>query len=197
MAIFYHIVEGDPLNSSGNSLVIEGAPGSTIEGDDGLVRNQAFVGHHAWCDACKSAGPIVEGPGTPGYDLRMYDHVLQAYEAVEGDIVVCKCERPPRVIAVHGRRSRIDTYSDSAASAVAAVAASSGGQPLAKLQADAPQYDDRYVLRDGNHHPMPDTRYTVQRPDGQMEYGTTDAEGHTHLLATTVSAERIRIYVAQ
>ncbi len=59
MGIYYSAVEGDPLDSGGNSRVIEGASNFTIEGEDGRSRGQAYIGHKAYCDACKSVGPIV------------------------------------------------------------------------------------------------------------------------------------------
>lgn len=76
------------------------------------MRNQAFIGHSAWCGVCKSAGKIATGPGTPGPNLRMHDATLQAREAVEGDIVLCKCERAPKLVAVYGRMSYIQDDSD-------------------------------------------------------------------------------------
>ena len=120
MGIVYHVVEGDPLDSGNNSEVIEGLRDCTIEGPDGRYRNQAFIGHRAYCGACESAGPIAGGPGTPGYNLRMYDATIRAREAVEGDIVVCKCSPPPRIIAVYGRSSSIHDVDRSANSTASA-----------------------------------------------------------------------------
>jgi hypothetical protein len=65
MGIYYSAVEGDPLDSGGNSCVIEGASNFTIEGEDGRSRGQAFIGHKAYCDACKSVGPIVAAQCSP------------------------------------------------------------------------------------------------------------------------------------
>jgi len=56
MGIYYSAVEGDPLDSGADSRVIEGASNFTIEGEDGRSRGQAFIGHKAYCDACKSVG---------------------------------------------------------------------------------------------------------------------------------------------
>ncbi|QAU24193.1 type IV secretion protein Rhs [Dyella sp. M7H15-1] len=107
MRRFYHIVEGDPLDNGHDSQVMRGSPECRIEGPDQRMRNQAFLGHSAWCGVCKIAGKIAAGPGTPGFNLRMYDDTIQAHEAVEGDIVLCNCERPPKLVAVYGRISSI------------------------------------------------------------------------------------------
>jgi hypothetical protein len=57
VAVFYHVVEGDPLDCGNGSQVIEGLRDCTIQGPDGISRNQAFLGHRAYCGACKSAMP--------------------------------------------------------------------------------------------------------------------------------------------
>lgn len=103
MAIYYAIVEGDPLTSGGNSQVIEGNTRCTIEDHEGRNRAQAYLGHQAWCAACQSVGVIAAGAGISDY-LRGIDYTLgSAKEAVEGDIVICKCETHPRLIAVYAR----------------------------------------------------------------------------------------------
>jgi len=107
MTIFYHIVENDPLDNGHGSEVIQGTPGCTIEGHDGRMRKQAFLGHLAYCGVCRNSGQIAAGPGTPRDELRMVDATIQAREAVEGDIVLCECDPSPRLVAVHGRCSYI------------------------------------------------------------------------------------------
>lgn len=59
----------------------------------------------------------------------------------------------------------------------------------------ATSYDDRSVLFDEDTDlPLPNTEYAIRRASGQLEYGVTDAAGHTHLLAATVAAESVDIY---
>jgi hypothetical protein len=43
--------------------------------------------------------------------------------------------------------------------------------------------------------PIPHAEYAVRRESGAIEHGTSDADGHTHLLSATASAELIEIYV--
>jgi hypothetical protein len=105
---YYAIVKDDPLDSGGR--VIGGNPRSTIEGPDGRMREQAYLGQQAWCAACQSVGVIAPGSGISDY-LRGVDYTIGgAKEAVSNDIVICKCARHPRVLAVYGRLcSYIDT----------------------------------------------------------------------------------------
>jgi hypothetical protein len=58
------------------------------------------------------------------------------------------------------------------------------------------QYDDRFVLVDeSSGKPLAHTEYAIRRASGAVEHGTTDVEGHTHLLSATLDAEVIDIYV--
>ena len=90
MTVYYAVVKGDPLDSGGNSQVIGGNPHSTIQGPDGHHREQACLGHHAWCAACQSVGVIVAGADISDY-LRGWDGAIGAHDAVGGDLVICKC----------------------------------------------------------------------------------------------------------
>jgi hypothetical protein len=36
--------------------------------------------------------------------------------------------------------------------------------------------------------------YAVVRASGKLEFGTSDAQGHTHVLSTTAQAEQVEIY---
>ena len=102
MGIYYAVVEGDPLDNGGDSRVIEGAPYATIAGPDGCSRAQTHLGQKAWCCVCESVGVIAAGSGISEY-LRGWDERLNSMEAVGGDIVLCKCERQPRIVSVHAR----------------------------------------------------------------------------------------------
>lgn len=58
------------------------------------------------------------------------------------------------------------------------------------------QFDDKFTLLDAvTGNPIPYTEYAIRRESGEIEHGTSDAEGHTHLLSATASAEVIEIYV--
>jgi hypothetical protein len=197
MGIFYHVVEGDPLDSGNNSEVIEGLRDCTIEGPDGRYRNQAFIGHRAHCGACESAGPIAGGPGTPGYNLRMYDATIRAREAVEGDIVVCKCSPPPRIIAVYGRSSSIhdvDRSANSTASATDAMRVLGAAASGALAPALTKSYDEQIQLLTDSGTPVANTKYKIVSASGATTTGTTDAQGKTSRVSTD-AAEPLQIYL--
>lgn len=62
--------------------------------------------------------------------------------------------------------------------------------------AQARQYDDRLVLiDDATGHPLVKVEYAIRRVSGEVEFGTTDESGHTHLLSATVVSESVGIYV--
>ena len=186
MGIYYSAVEGDPLDSGGNGCVIEGAENFRIEGEDGRSRNQAFIGHKAYCDACKSVGPIVAAPGSPD-TMRMHDLKLGRRQALGGDLVLCKCERHPRIIPIHGQRWIIDDGDGESTASAANAATTRAAQP--------PSFDDRYVLRTVDGTPICNTRYAIQRGDSAPEIGQTDDQGRTHLPAAIGSEEDIHIYL--
>lgn len=105
--IYYAAVEGDPLDSASGSYVLATTNVCTIEGEDGRHRRMAFIGDSAWCDACQSIGVIAGGAAVPE-GRRMLDIVNGGRrQAVGGDAVVCRCERPPQIVATYGRRWRI------------------------------------------------------------------------------------------
>lgn len=159
----HQIVEGDPLTSGGQ--VVGGASHATIEGPDGVSRRQTHLGHEAWCEACKSFGVVAEGSGIPDH-LRAWDERLQAKEAVDGDIVLCKCERPPQVIAQYGRLVEYRDFDGNAG--VAPPAASS---PVS--------HDEQFTLTDATGNALADTYYTVRLPSGELSHGVTDSSGRT------------------
>ena len=186
MGIYYSAVEGYPLDSGGNSRVIEGSGNFTIEGEDGRSRNQAFVGHKAYCDACKGVGPIVAAPGSPDM-LRMRDLELGQQEALGGDLVLCKCERHPRIIALHGRSCMIDDGGGEATAGAVSGATTRAPQPQS--------FDDRYVLRKADGTAICNTAYAIQRGDGVPEIGQTDDQGRTHLPAAIAYEEDVHVYL--
>lgn len=118
---YYAAVEGDPLDSASGSYVLATTSVCTIEGEDGRHRRMALIGDSAWCDACQSIGVIAGGAPVPE-GRRMLDIVSGGRrQAVGGDEVVCRCERPPHIVATYGRRWRIPNVGchESAGSGVA------------------------------------------------------------------------------
>lgn len=189
MAIFYAVVEDDPLDSGG--YVLDGGKCGTILGDDGKLRRITFVGQRAWCSSCESIGTIEAAPSNPN-KKRLRDFTCgERVQALSGDWVRCHCERPPRIDSRYGRKWKIEETGHDMRISPSAGAMSS-------LPATVPlTYDDRFVLQDAAGNPLSQTRYALQRRTGAFEYGTTDELGQTHLLASVPHAENITIYLAQ
>ncbi|CAM2173785.1 PAAR motif-containing protein [Paraburkholderia sacchari] len=184
MTVYYAIVEGDPLDNGSDSRVIGGSDHSIIEDQHGRPRRQTHLGQEAWCGVCKSFGPILAGAGIKE-DLRGWDGRLKAFEAVSGDIVLCKCERHPRVVAVYARSCTYEDY-ESGGFAVA--------PSIRSASAPCATYDEQFTLTDSEGRALADTYYTVCLPDGKLIRGTTDASGRTSRHKTD-DVQTVRIYL--
>jgi uncharacterized Zn-binding protein involved in type VI secretion len=58
------------------------------------------------------------------------------------------------------------------------------------------QYDDQLVLiDDATGQPLVHAQYAIKRASGELEFGTTDEQGRTHVLSATAEAEAVEIYV--
>lgn len=139
----------------------------------------ALEGDAIFCPACKSQGKInCVGPRIP--ETWNGKNV-----ALENDLCVCGCATPPRLLP--SQSLRYQTLGDTAANAsqAAGIAASA-----------AAIFDDRYILIDETTgDPLPHTEYALRGPSGKFEFGTTDANGHTHLIATSATSEPIDIFL--
>lgn len=72
---------------------------------------------------------------------------------------------------------------------------SAPSEAATSVSTDAVAFDDRLQLIDDSGTPLAHHEYAIKRASGQIEYGTTDDQGHTHLLSSTASAEAVGIYV--
>jgi hypothetical protein len=108
---------------------------------------------------------------------------LEAFEAVGGDIVLCKCKQYPRA-SVYARRCKyIDTGDASAASA-----------PASFAFAPHIAHDEQSTLRDGKGRTLAETYETVRLPGGKLRHGATDSQGRTGRYETKAT-QSIRIYL--
>jgi hypothetical protein len=60
---------------------------------------------------------------------------------------------------------------------------------------DRQEFNEKFVLLDESGIPAAFRIYAVERETGTIEHGVSDAQGHTHVLVQTQTAERVRIYV--
>ena len=180
--IYYAAVEDDPLTSGKGSRVFAYKQAGTIEGEDGKHRRLAFIGDEAYCPACNSTGTITYGAGVSDRK-RMIDLVNGGRrQAVGGDIVLCKCADPPRIIAVYGRKWMIHDRGEEKLA------------PVAKALAQRPTYDEQFTLADAAGNALADTWYTVRLPSGELRHGVTDSSGKTARYATD-DAHHLALYL--
>ena len=158
-----NIVEDDPLDNGHDGHVLEGSDYSHIDDDSGCSRRQTYLGQLAWCGVCKTSGPILAGAGIT-MTVRGYDERLLAYEAVGGDIVGCKCEWPPRVVARH---ARCVSYVDENASS----------QVVVQSPTQAGSAFDEQVLASAQGVALQGYPFLIEMPDGQTVCGRVDSSG--------------------
>jgi uncharacterized Zn-binding protein involved in type VI secretion len=175
---------GDSTSHGG--IVIEGSPVDICMG-----KPIAFIGHKVQCPKCKGIYPIVEGaPTTTFYGkgvalagMRTGCGALLIAGQLT-DIVECGGGERPSKIAARG------DHADSVAASSSDIHHRSSG----KL--DETHFDDKFTLVDADTgSPIPYAEYAIRRQSGEIEHGTSDVHGHTHLLSATANAETIEIYV--
>jgi hypothetical protein len=180
MAIFYSVVEGDPLDSGENSHVIDGLANCTIEGPDARHRRMTFLGHMAWCDRCKSAGEIVAAAGCRD-NRRMFDATLGRYQALGGDKVLCKCSSPPRIIPVYGRSWMVIDDTGGVGNATAADSSRESFQE--------PGSFDEQVWSVATGTTLDGYPYFIETADGRTFNGRTEANGRLPRVVTDSAGE--------
>ncbi|HEY0062863.1 MAG TPA: PAAR domain-containing protein [Telluria sp.] len=141
----------------------------------------ALEGDLVTCPVCRTAGKILcVGPRIP-------ESWNGKNVALENDLCICRCASAPKLLPNQNRRCQVIKDSGRALS-----------HPVeAPVARGAPThvYTDRFALldeRDGS--PLARREYAVVRASGRLEFGTCDAQGHTHLLSTTAQSECVEIY---
>lgn len=139
----------------------------------------ALEGDGIFCPACKSEGKIIcVGPRIP--ETWNGKNV-----ALENDLCLCGCAIPPRLLP--SQSVRYQNISDASAGRTQAAAVAASKDTM---------FNDRYVLVDEDTgEPLTNTEYALKGTSGKFEFGTTDANGHTHLIATSATSEPIDIFL--
>ena len=124
-------------------------------------------------------------------------------QASLGDQVFCPICEPHRHtissasgINVFGVRAALEGDNTTCGAVLLAERASDDQMKAAAAFMDDKGFDDRYVLLDAGGLPMGNTFYACQKSSGEIEYGTTDESGHTHLYLTGAAAEELSFYIA-
>ncbi len=173
---------GDSTSHGG--IVIEGSPVDICVG-----KPIAFIGHKVQCPKCKGVYPIIEGaPTTTFYGkgvalagMRTACGALLIASQLT-DIVECGGGQQPSTVV--SKAARADATP------------SPGINDLSSGKLNETHFDDKLILVDADTgRPISHTEYAIRRQSGEIEHGTSDARGHTHLLSATANAETIEIYV--
>ena len=170
----YTITLGAPTTAGGK--VISASSDGSIGG-----MPIALEGDLVTCPVCKTAGKIqCVGPRIP--ETWNGKNV-----ALENDLCICRCVNAPKLLPSQNLRCQVIKDSGRALS-----------HPVdARVARGAPThvFTDRFVLVDAHDGtPLARREYAVVRANGKLEFGTSDAHGHTHLLSTTAQAECVEIY---
>ncbi|MBN3754685.1 PAAR domain-containing protein [Paraburkholderia sp. Tr-20389] len=166
MAIYYAIVDGDPLTSGPNSRVYAPSTSCFIDGDDGRQRSMAYIGDKAYCEKCKSTGIIIGGARVDN-NQRMIDLEDGRRQAVGGDYVLCKCPERPQVIARYGRNWMIEDGGSARAATGAKTTSAGNVSPAA--------HDEQVkAIGRGASKGYP---YYIETVNGRIESGRLDLSG--------------------
>lgn len=147
----------------------------------------AFIGDKAYCEKCNSTGIIIGGAGVDNNQRLIDLEDGGRRQAVGGDYVRCKCPEHPPVVARYGRSWFMED--GGGASTVAGTHMEIAGtvSPV--------DYDEKFQPLDTHtDEPLANAEYAIERANSDVEHGVTDANGYTHRLSMTDSAEKINIY---
>jgi uncharacterized Zn-binding protein involved in type VI secretion len=175
---------GDSTSHGG--IVIEGSPVDICMG-----KPIAFIGHKVQCPKCKGVYPIVEGaPTTTFYGKGV---ALAGMRTACGALLIASQLTD---IVEYGCGERPSKTAAKAAGADGVATTSPSINVLSPGKLNEAHFDDKFTLVDADTgSPIPYAEYAIRRQSGEVEHGTSDAHGHTHLLSATANAETIVIYV--
>jgi hypothetical protein len=157
----YNLKEGDKATSG--ATVLEGLENDTHHGVP-----LTFVGATLHCPACKSLGVLV------GTGPRWPDTSMGKEYALEGDVCVCKCNPPPRMIA-----SQYDMYQEIESHDLEAMGYTPSGRALLY------HHDEQITLRDrSTRRALANVLYRVKAGSSVIASGKTDANGRTGRVIT-------------
>ncbi|MCG2583061.1 PAAR domain-containing protein [Massilia sp. TS11] len=136
----------------------------------------ALEGDSIFCPACRSEGIIgcVEPRNPETWNGKKV--------ALENDLCCCACPIPPRLMPSQSVRFQVVAED------------SCGASPSSDN--DALMFDDRFILLHAvTNEPLRNVEYALRRASGQIEFGSTDGAGRTHLLSAKNFMENVDIFV--
>jgi hypothetical protein len=98
-------------------------------------------------------------------------------------------------VLISSQRPTTKEYGSSAANTNANSFASFFSPYVAEEDDVRMKFNDKYQLVDkATGKPMTNTDYSIVRDNGDPEHGTTDANGYTHMLATTINQDSVKFH---
>lgn len=170
-------VVGDRLERGGEILPYNG-PIFTL-GDD-ASRQVALIGGEAYCEACKSTGVIAKAGGPRRIEFM-------GETAADGDIVLCHCATPPRIVARLAGESWCDDEAEFSGKAASGRTVSGGVSSIA-----AGAFDEQ--VRGVGRGRLEGYPYYVQLADGRIEAGRLDSTGMLPRVQTGGAADDYAVY---
>lgn len=162
----------------------------------GVIRIDDKTGHGGWVIAA-SSGTVVMGKVAALADDMTYCPKCKGKFAITPDGKGAR--HAGRAYAYHGDLTEcgarlITSLEPTASNSSSCVGARAerGKEALPDLS-----FDERFVLLDDETGtPAAFIEYAVERENGSIEHGITNARGETHVLSATTRPEKIKIYVA-
>jgi uncharacterized Zn-binding protein involved in type VI secretion len=141
----------------------------------------ALIGGSAYCTTCKSAGRIAKTGGPRRLEFM-------GETAADGDIVLCECSPPPRIVAKLAGESWCNDEAEAYAAREArrSIETARGGS-----NTTAP-YDERFTLRDCEGRVLANVHYRIVVDGERIITGTTNGGGQTERIATQ-GASRLQL----
>lgn len=176
---------GDTTSHGGK--VLEGSPVDICMG-----KPIAYVGHKVQCPKCKGIFPIIEGAVTTTFYGKGV--ALAGMHTACGAVLIAS--QFTDIVEYGGGSSSTGNAARTPSAYSSHVVAPTKDNKSSPEASSSSKFDDRFVLLDAETgDPVSYTEYAIRRESGAIEFGTTDGEGHTHLLSATANAELIEIFV--
>jgi uncharacterized Zn-binding protein involved in type VI secretion len=140
-------------------------------------RAVALEGDSVQCPSCKSTGHIQCVP-----PMRPVTGHANKQCSVEGDLCICQCTSPPRLIASQRQASMGFSASEIASTSGAATWLAHAGASLAGF---GYTFDRVVVLKNRSGGPLKNLPYKITLETGQVFEGVTDGAGQTEKVSST------------
>ena len=165
--IRHNLVQGDKTTSNG---VVVGANDARITQ---MGVPLALEGDAVWCPACKTRGHILcVGP-------RHSNSFHGRKDALDGDLCICQCEPPPRLIHSMTGMSHVLTHEELIAQGFAQHPVQSN------FKGEAGDYDEAVLLSSyGQAASLAGLPFFIETTDGRRFSGRLDAAGMMPRIAT-------------